>query len=64
MLAALLQTQLAKATAERDEARRVSKDLKAMMGDVLQRQSADMQQQHTLVQVPEMSAYYCMLTLQ
>jgi len=37
--------QLASATAERDEARRVTQDLKSMVGDVLQRQSHDTQQQ-------------------
>ena len=42
-----VQMQLTSAVAERDEARRVCTDLKAMMGDVLQRQSADMQQQST-----------------
>jgi hypothetical protein len=41
-----VQAQLASATAERDEARRVMQDLKDMMGDVLQRHSQDMQQQH------------------
>ena len=41
-----VQLQLTSATAERDEARRVSQDLKSMMGEVLQRHSADMQQQH------------------
>ena len=41
-----VQGQLTAAVAERDEARRVSQDLKAMLGEVLQRQSADAQQHY------------------